>query len=72
MITAILDAGILKGEVRWPNVSPSIDIILTLPIKISYQASIGPDTDIDYKIARFEWKEQLSKYKHRYTLKEII
>lgn len=71
-ITAILDAGTLKGKVKIPTIQREIKIVLTTPTTVSFlQEAFVPDSPNRHKVMTFEWREQLKKYIHRYTLKEI-
>ena len=52
---------------------PEIRIPITLPLTISYlQEGFFPDSPNRHPVLVFEWKRQLTKYTHEYSLKEII
>lgn len=72
-ITAILDAGALKGKIK-TSFNRELRIYLhTMSPKFSFTdggATLG--NPVLHRQLVFEWREQVSLRTHRYTLKEII
>ena len=71
MITAILEAGILKGKIRMINALPEIDILLPIMLKVNYGELSDTVLDTTPR-ARFVWNKQIKKFTHLYRLKEIL
>lgn len=72
MITAILDAGTLKGKVRISTFQREIKVVITIPTNLFlFQETLTVDSSRGYKVMTFEYKRQLKKYTHLYTLKMI-
>ena len=71
-ITAILDAGILKGKIKTPF---NREITILLPItKLNYSLTEGstPDDSTSHRRLVFEWRMQVGVRTHLYKLKEIL
>ena len=59
-----------KMKIEW---SREIRIPIALPLIISYlQEGFFPSSPNKHPVLVFEWKRQLTKYTHEYSLKEII
>ena len=56
-----------KVRTEW---MPIIKIPIILPLKMNYTPQALPLNN-EHPIFIFEWRRQLTKFKHEYTLKEI-
>lgn len=71
-ITAILELGILKGKMSLPYFRDEIQLAVFLPLKVKYaDENILEPSEATPRLV-FEWRHQIAKNTHLYTLKEII
>ena len=71
-ITAVLDAGTLKGKIRTPF-NREITILLHMTkLNCSLTEGLTPDNKASYRRLVFEWRMQVGMRIHLYKLKEIL
>ena len=72
MIIAILELGDLKGKLKLNARIPEILIPVRLPLTMDWSMeAMVPDDTNKHPILVFEWRKQVSRYKHVYRIKEI-
>jgi len=70
-ITAYLRFNGFESKIK-TEFLPEIRTIVTLPMTISFlQEAFVPNSPNRHPVLVFEWKKQLTKYTHEYSLKEI-
>jgi hypothetical protein len=71
-ITAILDAGLLKGKMKLSKIQERIEIIPFVLMKTHFiEEEVSPIGTITPRM-RFVWWKQISKYTHIYKLEDIL
>jgi hypothetical protein len=71
-ITAYLRFDGFEKKILLREVIPIYREIVTLPTSISFfQEAFVPDSPNKHPVLEFEWRKQLTKYTHEYSLKEI-
>ena len=70
-MTAILEAGILKGKMKMPTHLPHIDIIVPVVGRFRFIEELTPELHTT-PVMRFTWWKQTGRYTHVYKLQEIL
>lgn len=71
-ITAILDAGTLKGKIKTPLLREITILLHMTKLNCSLTEGLTPDDKASYRRLVFEWRMQVGMRIHLYKLKEIL
>lgn len=72
MIIAVFDFNIFNGKMILAERIPEIRVPIVLPLTLDWlHESLTPESPNRHPIFTFEWERQLTRFKHKYTLKKI-